>query len=334
MNLREKFSDILDAKNSEKPLVVPITTITLMEYREKIGVSFPEAHTDVDKMVELAVAPHNFSGIEGINIPFDMTIEAEAMGCSIDLRGGDQTPEVDVTPFNKPEDVVVPDDFLSSERMNVLFSAIGKIKKSYPDVPLIIGIVGPFTLLGQLLGIEKLLKYLKTNYFEVEEALSVVSDALLLFTSKLDEYDVDAICVCEPSSSSDLLDPKIFSKLVKSELEYMSDNIVSHKILHVCGNSNPIIEDMLTCGYNGISIEDIVDLGYVNDIKRKVNTSTVVCGNISTNKALLLGTPSDVESEVFNALDHGIDLLCSSCSVPPHSPEENVRAMITSRDKY
>jgi len=33
-------------------------------------------------------------------------------------------------------------------------------------------------------------------------------------------------------------------------------------------------------------------------------------------------------------LYNGIDILCSSCSVPPLSSEENVKAMVKARDIY
>ncbi len=333
INYKENFKNSLTSSTKITP-VAPITTIVLMEYMEKTGAKFPEAHTDADNMMELAAAPYNYSGIEGINIPFDMTIESEAIGCKVDLRSDDQRPEVIETPFNNPDDISIPDDFLYNGRMPVLFDAIEKIQEKYQEVPLIVGVVGPFTLLGQLLGIEELLKLVVTDYFEIEEAISIVTDALLDFTSKIDSYSVDAICVCEPSSSSDLLNPDIFKRLVTPELELLSDNIQSGSILHICGDTTPIIPDMLRVGYDAISIENSVDLDYVMNKRAELNSNTKICGNISTNKALLLGSMDDVINESVNALEKGVDILCSSCSVPPHSPEENVHAMITARDEY
>ncbi|WP_455646203.1 MtaA/CmuA family methyltransferase [Methanosphaera sp.] len=334
MNLKENFINCLEGKGVEKTPVVPITTITLMEYREKFNSNFPEAHTDSDKMVKLAVAPYEVSGIEGINLPFDMTIEAEAFGCEIDLRENEHTPEVVKTPFNEPSGIDVPSDFLQTSRVRVLEESIMKIQEKYHDVPLIIGVVGPFTLLGQLLGIENLLKYVKKDYYEVEDAIGIVTEALQEFISLLDSYKIDAICICEPSSSSDLLNPEIFKKLVKPELEILADTIKSKTILHVCGNTNPIIPDMLTCNYDAISIEDVVDINYITKTRKELNSNTKICGNISTNKALLLGTTKTVKDEATIALEKGVDILCSSCSVPPMTPEVNVNAMIKARDKY
>lgn len=333
MTLKENFLNVLCGNKTDKTPIVPVTTITLMSYREKVNSNFPEAHTDFNKMVRLAVAPYEISGIEGINIPFDMTIESEAIGCSVDLRCDDQTPEIIKSPFKYPNDVEIPHDVLKRGRMPVLFKAIEEIKEKYSDVPLIVGIVGPFTLLGQLLGIENLLKYIKTNIFEVEDSLTVVNDFLSDFSRKLSSLNVDSVCVCEPSCSSDLLTPDIFKKIVVPELEILSDEIKVKSILHICGNSKPIIPDMLSCGFNAISIEDVVDIEYINRVKNELNSPTMICGNIST-KSLLLGTPQDVKKEVKIALEKGVDILCSSCSVPPHSPEGNVRAMVLARDEY
>ncbi|MCI5867714.1 MAG: uroporphyrinogen decarboxylase family protein [Methanosphaera sp.] len=334
MTLREKFSDILDDKNNnEKTIVAPITTINLIKYRQNLDVQFPEAHLNVDDMVKLATAPYNTSKIEGINIPFDMTIESQSFGCEIDMRDGSNMPEVASSPFSKPEDIEIPENFTDSSRMKILFDAMDKINMQYPDVPLIVGVVGPFTLLGQLLGIEDLLKYIKTEYFEIEEAISVITEALIMFCEEIDKHNPSAICICEPSCSCDLLDPKIFKKLIKEEVEYIADSIQSHSILHVCGNSTEIIEDMLTCNYDAISIENIVDLDYVNEQRTKTQSKTKVCGNVST-KTLLLGDKTQINTEVKTALNKGIDIVASSCSVPPYTPEENVHEMIKARDEY
>lgn len=331
--LKKQLHEILDNTEKHKALVLPITTVNLQSYRQKENTHFPQTHQNPNLMAHQALAANKYSGIEGVNLPFDVTMEAEAFGCKVDLRDDNNMPEVIDSPFKSPDKIKIPDNYPNTERIQILFKAIKIIKDEKPDLPLIIGVVGPFTLLGQLLGIENLLKYLKTEYFQIEEALTTVTEALLKFTEKLDEAQVDIICVCEPSCSCDLLDPSIFRSLVKPELEYMADEIKTRTTLHVCGNTNDIIEDMLTCNFNSISIEDAVNTDHLKKVRKITNSPTKVCGNIST-KTLLLGSPNDIKAEVRNALESGFDIITSSCSVPQHTPEENVKAMIKARDEY
>lgn len=333
-NLRKNFNETIKHIKKHTPQVIPITTINLVEYRNQLNIHFPEIHTNTEDMIKLALAPHKQSGIEGVNLPFDMTLESESFGCKIDMRDESNMPEVKSTPFTKPADITIPENFTDTPRMNILYQAIRKIRTENPELPIIIGIVGPFTLLGQLLGIEDLLKYIKLEYFEVEEALTLVVEALIQFIAKLETLDIDAVVVCEPSASCDLLSPTIFSQLLKPELEYIAKiTTKTNTILHVCGNTTKIIPDMLTAGYDAISIEHVVDLDYVNECRRKTKTDTLVCGNIST-KTLLLGSVEDIKKQVYEALDKNIDILASSCSVPPHSPEANVSEMVKARNQY
>lgn len=333
-NLRQIFNETVKHQKKHDALIIPVTTINLLAYRNDLDIHFPEIHTNKKDMIDLSLAPYKISKIEGVNLPFDMTLESESFGCEIDMRDESNMPEVQKTPFKKAIDVEIPDDFTNIKRMNILYDAIYDIRSNYPDLPIVIGIVGPFTLLGQLLGIEQLLKYIKLDYFEVEEALSVVVEALIEFIQKLETLDIDAVVVCEPSASCDLLDPNIFNQLLKGELEYIADETTkTNTILHVCGNTTQIIEDMLTSHYDVISIENVVSLNYVNEMRDKTKSDTLVAGNIST-KTLLLGSTSDVRDEVFYALDNGIDILASSCSVPPYTPEVNVAEMVKARDEY
>lgn len=284
-------------------------------------------------MYQLSVAPHIESNIEGANVPFDMTLEAEALGCTIDLRSGDLTPEVIKSPYANLEDIQIPNTFPKTDRIKIFMDTIDLIRKNYPDLPIMVGIVGPFTLLGQLIGIEKLLKLLKSELYQIEDALIILSEAQSKFIKHIEEHDVDAIICCEPSCTSDLLDPNIFRDIVQTELEELAENINVASVLHICGNTNPIIGDMISMGYDAISFEDAVDVRDAVRIRENTGSTTKLCGNIATNTLL----NSDVESvgkEVRYAISNGIDILCSSCSVPPLTPEENVRAMVTYRDKY
>ena len=313
--------------------MLPITTIALNEYKQRYNSYFPDNYNDAEKMYKLSVAPYIDSGIEGANVPFDMTLEAEALGCKIDLRGGDLTPEVSETPFDDLDDIIVPENFLNTSRIKTFLDTIDLIRSSFPDLPIISGVVGPFTLLGQIIGIEKLLKILKSELFKIEDALEILCEAEIEFIKIIEEHDVDSTVVCEPSCTSDLLDPNIFRDIVLSELEQLALNIESFSVLHICGDTNPIIRDMLSVGYDAISFEDVVDVKDAYNIRRSISSSTKLCGNVATN-TLLNSSIDEVEKEVVYALDNGIDILCSSCSVPPLSSEKNVKAMVNARNNY
>jgi len=47
-----------------------------------------------------------------------------------------------------------------------------------------------------------------------------------------------------------------------------------------------MLKDMLSCGYNSISIKEAVDMRYAQSVKESLGNISQVCGNISTSKTL------------------------------------------------
>jgi uroporphyrinogen-III decarboxylase len=50
---------------------------------DAVGAPFPEAHSDPDLAFKLAAAAWTVVGLEGFKMPFDLCLEAEAMGAKI-----------------------------------------------------------------------------------------------------------------------------------------------------------------------------------------------------------------------------------------------------------
>lgn len=60
---------------------------------------------------------------------------------------------------------------------------------------------GPFTLTGHLLGVEDLVKMLKTDSFVVEDAVEIALEAQTELVQAFNESGVDVIAVADPTSS-------------------------------------------------------------------------------------------------------------------------------------
>ncbi len=84
----------------------------------------------------------NLQAIECARIPFGLTVEAQSMGAEVNLGNNERTPEVTGTPFESPDDIEAPDDFLENGRIPVVLEAIDILKEKYEDLPIIVGITG------------------------------------------------------------------------------------------------------------------------------------------------------------------------------------------------
>lgn len=134
------------------------------------------------------------------------------------------------------------DDFLNNGRIPVVAKACQIGREKYPDVPLVAGQIGPFTLLGQIVGIEYLMKCLATNPNEVKVAVNKCADAVIEIVKAYNDLDVQGDCMYEPSISADLLPPEMFDEIVKYPLKRIADATDFNMVLHVCGDTTPILK--------------------------------------------------------------------------------------------
>ena len=332
MNFKENLKNALTGKAVNVKPVVSVTQLGTVDAMNQNNISWPKAHEDPNQMAVLASSLYELAGMECARLPFCLTVEAEALGCDVNLGNNERVPEVVISPFEYADDIAAPNDFLKRGRIPVVLEAIDILKEKYDDLPIIVGITGPFTLTGHLLGIENLVRYMKTDIEEVEIAVENCVDVSMDYIEAIQNHGADVICVNEPTASPELIAPDDFRSLIKPNLEDLSDYIEVLKVLHICGSTQPIIKDMALCGFNGISVEEAVD---IEKAQREIaDIDCVILGNISTSKTLLTGTVDDVKNDVKKAIDDGIDILAPSCGIAPNTPLDNIKAVLDERNDY
>ncbi|OED29592.1 methylcobamide:CoM methyltransferase MtaA [Methanosphaera sp. WGK6] len=335
MDLIENLKAALNGEEVEKVPAISATAAAVEEAFPGAEVSWPEAHQDAEQMARLGISLHEQAGLECARIPFDLTAEAEAFGCTVDLGDMENTPTLrSHAPVDDIEDLEVPDDFAEQGRLPIILDAIEILKNEYPEVPVVVGMAGPFTLAGHLLGVEDLVKMLKTDSFVVEDIVDKALEAQIELVEAFNDADVDVICVADPTSSPELLDPNDFTEFAQPALEDLSGEMEMQSILHICGNSRPILEGMLDCGFSGASVEEAVDMSEAQALRADIDAETVMVGNISTSQTLFSKPTDEVKAEVTQALEKGVNVLAPSCGIAPKSPLANIKAFVEARDEF
>lgn len=300
---------------------------------EKIGVYWPEAHSNPRKMAELSASTYDLTGLEVAGVPFCVSIEAEALGCFIEIGNKkDSIPQVTGTPYTEVEDVKVPDDLLTAGRVPVVLEAINILKEQIGDtIPIVAGMIGPFTLACYIAGIEPMLKGLIRKPDRYMGFIELATDVGAIYGQALKEAGADIISIADPSASSDMISPRMFRAIAKPAITRIVDAIDGSSFLHICGNSTLIVMDMAETGVDAISISDKVD---VKQAKQLVGGMTKIMGNISTTVTLTLKKPVDVLADCRKAIDAGVDILAPSCGIAPMTPNENIRALVEAASSY
>lgn len=286
LGFKERLLNTLKGKPVDRVPVISITQTGIIELMDATGASWPEAHSDPEKMAELAFAAYDLTRLEAVRYPYCSTVLAEAMGCEVNLGSKSIQPYVMSHPFSEDTyDIQAPKNLVEKGRIPAVLKATDLLKEKVGEnVPIIAGIEGPLTLFSYLTGVDTYMKWSKLNPAYAKQCLDIATNACIEYANELIKHGADIICVSEGTACPDLLNPNMFESLVKTEYHRFCENTKSIKIVHICGNVSPILESLVECGFEGISIEDNVK--DFQAIKKTIGDKSCLIGNISTSMTM------------------------------------------------
>ncbi len=319
------------------PVAQPLHTGTI-ELMKSCGAYWPEVHSDSELMATLSYEAHRVIGFESVRVPFDINIEAEAMGCVLEYHSG-RNKGLDIQPPVKEPAISETGDFsrvkdpdpYKDGRMPVVLKAIKLLKKRVPDtIPVISMVVGPFMVAGQVRGVDPFMRELMRKPAAAIELIKKAQKVCVKYAQAQVEAGADVVVIVDATASCDLISPKQFDEFAKPFSRSITENISVPTILHICGKNDLILTRMAEVA-PGISIDSLVDMA---DAKAAVGEKTAVCGNVNVNGVLLFDGPEDVEKAVMEIINKGTDLLTTCCGIPPQTPTINLQAMVETGKKY
>jgi len=333
LNPRDRVLNALTGKSVDRIPVTAVTQTGTVEFMEATGARWPEAHSNPELMVKLALAAYELAGLETARIPFGLTVLADALGAEVNMGTIDRQPSVREHPYSSGlSEFKIPENLLELKRIPVVLEAVHLLKEKVGgSLPVIVGFEGPATLAGHLMGIERMAIWTRKKPVEVKRALEAATEVNVRYAEALVKAGADVLVPCDPSASSDLFNPKDFEAMIKPFLARLAEEIRAVKVLHICGKVTPIVRAMAETGYDSLSIEEKVNM---KEAKRLAGDLATIVGNISPAKTLLLGTPQEVKKESVQAINDGADALAPGCGLAPRTPIANLKAMVEAALKY
>jgi [methyl-Co(III) methanol-specific corrinoid protein]:coenzyme M methyltransferase len=330
MNAKERVMAVI---NHQKPDRMPCfganSTVTY-EQMEKVGAYWPEGHVDAETMAKQALAAYTVLGLDAVRVPFCQTFEAVALGCNRKpgkVRELEGFPGIEHPPPYKLDDTPkFPDDFLSRGYIPQLLKAVEILKKEVGDeVPVVGGIIGPFTIVGSLLDSVPLLKATFKTPDKIPPFLEVAEKAGTMLAKALIDAGADIISCEDMTASPELIDPKTYREF---ELQYQRrqfEAIPVPTILHICGNVDPIVEWMGQTGANILSLEPKASAQLA---RQKCGSDIILMGGVDTATTLYMKDPETVKQGCEETIEDGIQIVAPGCAVAPGTPTENLLAML------
>lgn len=161
MSCRDRVLAALHQEDLDRPPAAIFTTCDTIGMMKACGASWPEAHSDPQKMATLGCVQADYFGLESVRAGFCLTEEAEAFGCPIDMGTATSSPMLKgcrytYNPmkriYDEPDDLPDIDEFLNTGRVRTAIEAMSIMKRTHgEDYCVVGGNTGPFTLTGHLL---------------------------------------------------------------------------------------------------------------------------------------------------------------------------------------
>ena len=304
----------------------PLVTVTL-EQMEASGSYYPTAHNDPQAMARLSGFAFDFLGFQGVRVPFDLCVEAEAFGCKLRNGGKEAPPSITTNALGEKDPFLVPKDIFQKGRFQVVFEAIRILKDKFgDDVTIYTGLVGPLTLIGSLYDTSRVMRWPIREPARMDDNLECAVDFLVEYAQLLFEAGGDVLSILDPTASGDLLSKKYFQKHMVPFYRRMREKIHAPIALHICGDTEDFLELLPQTGFEAFSFEG--PKVSVRTARQKIGDEMLLIGNIPTYDTLLFATPETVHEASLRALEDGVDLLAPACGVPVQTPTENLKAMV------
>jgi MtaA/CmuA family methyltransferase len=331
------YQRIMAAFNGQEPDTTPIMLHNFMMAAREAGMTMRQFRSDPNEMARAFIEAVEKYEYDGIMIDVDTVTLAGAAGVPVDFPE-DQPARLGGARLNDLEEVkdLEPVDIRNYRGVRVWLEATSILKSRFDDTILIRGNCdqSPFTLASMIRGLESwMLDLADPDRHELaHQLLDYCADITLQFIRLMAQTGAHMISNGDSMAGPELISPAMFREFALPYEKRIVD--CAHElglpyVLHICGNTDPIIDDMLATGSDGLELDYRTNAALAHG---KMKDRTVFVGNIDPSGVLALGTPSLVEEKTRELLTVFADtprfVLNAGCAIPPITPSENLQTMM------
>jgi len=326
MTPKERVMAALEQKKLDRPPVICATQSITVDVMDAAKVYWPDAHTDPKLMAELSCAIPKVTGFESVRLPYCLTVEAEIMGCKVDLGKQDRTPMLKQHAFEAESPIEVPKNVIVG-RAKTVVDAIKLCKQKVGnEYPIVVGTTGPLTIAGHLVGTENLLLWMITDPEPVKKFIAASAHLEREYIKACVSAGADVVVMSDPSASTDMLSGEMFDEFAKPAIkESFSDMGKAKSVLHICGDTTILLDHMIATGAHGLSIEEKVS---PEEAVKLVNGRAALVGNVGVVRPLLQGTPEECKAAAARCVKAGFNLVAPGCGLAARVPLANIKGLV------
>jgi uroporphyrinogen decarboxylase len=306
------------------------------------GIALRTYYTRGDVMARAQLGLHADLQQDVIAVGSDNYYIAEGFGCDV-VYHDNQLPTLQrpaLKDLNEVFELEVPTPETDG-RMPVMLEAIRTVKQAVGDeIAIRSPGTGPFALASYLIGSEQWLYEIamveagmpEAKEAAIRHALGLATDALVRFGKSCLAAGADILHCGDSLASCNVIAPATYQRFV---LPYQQEVFAAWKqagapasLLHICGNSTPVLSQYAETGADVIEIDNDVDL---SEARRLIAGRAAVMGNMHTVNELWRASRDVARQAANRCLRSGGKrgfVLGSGCIVPRHTPLVNLREMV------
>lgn len=323
---------------------VPVDLHNFMVTPRFLGVTdYAEFFRDGEAMAEAQIKAWERYGHDVVMVENGTAALAEACGVQVEYLKDSapvaKTPAI--SSLDEVDKLEVPDPY-KDPLLSELLKTTRIVVEEIGDRVFVMGRAdqGPFSLACEIRGMSAFLLDLALGkkLDKIHQLLDFCRSVSERYVIAQIEQGAHATSIGDSPSGPDVISPKYYREFAYPYVKDLVSNIKKKDIIlayHICGNSTPIIEDMVSTGTAILEIDQKADQ---QASKAAAAGKATLLGPIDPSEVMANGTPELVMEKCNEALENlspgGGFILGPGCALPPNTPDENIDAMIEAAKKF
>lgn len=331
MNMRKWLEDI---KTMQVKKAMPILSFPCVQL---LDISVKELISSADNQAKgMKAVADRVDSLASVSF-MDLSLEAEAFGADIKVTD-EEVPTVIgtlVKDEKDAEELQVPD--LQDGRVGIYIDGMSRALELIDDRPVFAGVIGPFSLAGRLVDVNKAFMYCKKKPELLHTILRKTTDFLISYIKAYKEIGANGIAMAEPLAG--MLSPRLAEKFSEGYVREIAEAVRDEDFLviyHNCGNATVKMADSIyRTGCDAYHFGNAIDLKTMLEV---FPDDKVVMGNIDPAEHFTNGTVENMkeatESLLKNCSQHPNFIISSGCDIPPTAKWENIDAFFEATSDF
>lgn len=326
MTPKERLFARLDGKPVDK---IPNLNIVMLFAAQYAGVQYGDFCRDYRYLVEAQTKTAIDFGIDILSTMSDPYREVYDYGGNVSFVQ-DDLPVFHEALLKTPDDFKLLKDFdpMASTRILDRIKAVECFKQQNGnEFPILGWVEGAWAEFTDLATVSEGMMMMYDEPEFVREAMEFITNKAIECAVAQLRAGADIIGIGDAAAS--LVNCETYNELIRPFEVQLIDAIHRHggkTKLHICGNINHLLPDMISTG------TDIVDADYMVNYQEAVKLSEGKCsisGNLNPTALIMSNTPEHIIAEVkaLAAVSGSTGIISSGCEIPRCTPHENVSAI-------